>query len=157
MRSRVLVTRAVGFDHIPTEQWEYFIEACIPAEVGIVEIRKAAVAEADVGRYQGESRFLVLPNAIAVLVEERGRVDVGLPLVHGNIAHIHGVAASETDRCGESIHQHVVPLVKYGDAPIAIRKTRQREAAIAVALGKREVFAVRITEADVTLGEGKAA
>src|SRR3954447_10059672 len=109
MRSGVLVTRAVGFDHIPTEQWEYFIEACIPAQVGIVEIREAAVPEPDVGRYEGESRFLILPNAIAVLVEEGGRIDVGLPLVHGNIAHVHRVTASETDRRGESIHQHVVP------------------------------------------------
>src|SRR5207244_10891282 len=47
-------------------------------------------------------------------------------------------------------------LVEAGHSPIAIRQTRKAEGAIARALGKREVFAVRIAKAHVALGEGEA-
>ena len=148
----------IGFDHIPAEQREYFIEAGIAVQVGVVEIGEAAVAEPDVGRHQRQSRLYRPADAVAVLVEERAGVDVRLPLVHGNLdAKLHRwrAAQSTTDRRGKAVHQHVVPLVKHVMLPIAVREARKSEAAVGIALGEREVFAVRIAEADVALGEPK--
>ena len=66
------------------------------------------------------------------------------------------VPPAEPDGRRKTVDQHVVPLVEDGDSPVAVGKTGEREGAIGIALGEREVLAVRIAEADVALGEGEA-
>ena len=132
------------------------LKPALPLEIGVVEVGVAAVAEAIVGRDQRQPFFTRIPNAVAVRVKEGGGVDVGLPLVGGEVTQIHGRAAGQPDRRGEAIHQHVVPLVKDGDSPIAVGQTCEGKASIGIALGEREVLAVRITKAHVALGEPEA-
>src|SRR5690242_1562053 len=76
VRAGVFVSRAVGFNYVPAEQREYFVEARIAAQVGVIEIRETAIAETNIGGHQGQSRFAILPHAITVLVDEGRRVNV---------------------------------------------------------------------------------
>ena len=155
MDPRGLVTGGIRFNHIPAEQREYFVKPGVPVQVGIVEVGIAAVAEPNVRRNQREPWFGVLTNTIPVLVEEGRSDDICLPLARGNLAQILGCAAAQADRGRKAIHQHIVPLVKDGQSPDPIGKTRESERSIGVALGKGEVFAVRIAKAYVALGEGE--
>src|SRR6267378_7822090 len=54
MRPGVLETCAIRFNDIPTEQREDLVEARVAQQVGVVEVRVAAVAEPDVRWNQGE-------------------------------------------------------------------------------------------------------
>ena len=68
--ARALVAGRIGFDHVPAEQREDLVEAGVAAQIRIVEIGVAAVAEAIVGRHQREAFFVTVPNTVAVLIEE---------------------------------------------------------------------------------------
>src|SRR5207249_11187767 len=127
---RGLVTRGIPFNHIPAEQREYFVKPAVPVQVGIVEVGIAAVAEPNVRRNQREPWFGVLTNTIPVLVEEGRSDDICLPLARGNLAQILGCAAAQADRGRKAIHQHIVPLVKDGQSPAPIGKTRESERSI---------------------------
>ena len=61
VHSRGLVASGIGLDHVPVEQREDFVEAGIAVQVGVVEVREAAIAEANVGRDQRKSRLGRLP------------------------------------------------------------------------------------------------
>ena len=152
----VLVASHVGFDHVPAEQRELFVEARISIQVGAVEVGEAAVAEPNVRVDQRKPIFIRIANAVLVGVEEGGGVDVCLPLVGGELTHVGGGAAGQANRSRKAVDQHVVPLVKYCDSPVAIGQTCQSEGAIGVALRECEVLGVRIAKAHVALGERKA-
>src|SRR5438105_14421023 len=83
---RVLVARRIRFNHVPGKQREYLVEARVAAQVGVVEVGVAPVAEPDVCRYQRQAGFVGVPNTVAIGVKEAAGVDVRLPLVYGNIA-----------------------------------------------------------------------
>src|SRR5215469_17506250 len=88
VRTRALITSGVGFDYVPAEQREHLVESGVAAQVGVVEVGVAPVAEANVGRYQGKTLLVAVTHTIFVRIEEGGGVDIGLPLVHGNLAHV---------------------------------------------------------------------
>src|ERR1700746_2202598 len=123
MDARGLVARGGGFDHVPAEQREYLVEASVAREIRVVEVGIASVAEAVVGRDQGEAVFIAILNPVAVHVEEAGGVDVGLPLVHGELVQVEGRSTRETDRRGKAVYEYIVPLVEDGDSPNAIGET----------------------------------
>ena len=158
MGPRVLVAGRIRLDHVPGEQREHLVETRGTGQIGVVEVGVAAVAEPDVGRYQGEPGLVGVLHTIAVPIEERTGVKVRLPLIHGNLPHIAAgrVGVDEPHRRRKTVHQHVVPLVEDRDAPVAIGKAREPEGPIGLALGEREIFAVRISDAHVALGEGEA-
>src|SRR6266581_5240254 len=156
MGSRVLETRGIRFNDIPAEQREDLVEARVTGQVGVVEVGEAAIAEADVRRNKRESGFAGVLNTVPILVEEALGVDIRLPLVRGNLSHVDSCSTGERDGRRKTVHERVVPLVKYSDSRIPVGKTRQGERSIAVALGEREVFAVRISKAHVALSESKA-
>src|SRR5207302_9385332 len=91
----------------------------------------------------------------AVAVNKGLGVDIRLPLVCGKLSQVGGSSTTEPYGRRKAVHEGVVPLVKNSDSPIPVRKTRQGERSIAVALGKREVFAVWISKAYVALSERK--
>ena len=159
MHARGLITGRVGFHHVPTEQGEYFVEAGVAAQVCVVEVGVAAVAEPNVGRNQSQTRFVRILSAVVIQVQEGLRVDVRLPLIHGDVAHLPGVGiiVIEPYRRRQAIHQHIVPLVEDRDSPIAIGQTRKAEGTIRGALGKGKVQAIRVSEAHVALRESEAA
>src|SRR5256886_11832611 len=94
-------------------------------------------------------------TAIAFRFEELWGIIVRLPLVHGNLTHIRGSASQPRWR-RKAVHQHIVPLVKNRDSPIAIRQAREGERAVGGAFGKCKILAVRISKAHVALGKSKA-
>src|SRR6266581_5307128 len=157
MGSRVLETDGIGFNDIPAEQREDLVEARVTCQVGVVEVREAAIAEANVRRNQREPGFGAILDTVPILVKEALGVDIRLPLVGGNLSHVDSCSTGEPDGCGKAVHEQVVPLVKDSDSPIPIGKTRQGERSIAVALGEREVLAVRISKAHIAIGEREAA
>ncbi len=156
MSAGVGIAVRVRFDHVPAEQREYLVEPGVAGEVRVVEVREAAVAEADVGRHQRETSFVVVTHAVAVGIEEGAGVDVRLPLVQGNFAQVGACTTAQAHRRRQAVDQHVVPLVEYCDSPHAIRQPGQREVPVDVALGEREILAVGVADAHVALGEGKA-
>ena len=180
MHASVLVAGAVALDHIPVEQREDLVEARIAVQVGVVEIREAAVAEANVGRRQRQARLRVVRYAGALHIDEAARVDVSLPLVHTDLAHVAGIAHSARTRAGCRVrptrsghaalppnvigaaHGHglrdpvddlIVPLVEGRDLPVARRDTLEIKVAVAVALRERDFSTVRVAQADVALRE----
>ena len=86
----VLVPGRIGFDHIPVEDGEHFVEAGKAVQVSAVEVGVAAVAVADVGGHEGKPGLVVLRDTVAILVEEGPRVEILSPLVDGDISHIDG-------------------------------------------------------------------
>src|SRR5215467_1044135 len=101
VRTRALITSGVGFDYVPAEQREHLIESGVAAQVGVVEVGVAAVAEANISRYQSKTLLVGVTHTVLVRIEERRRVDVGLPLVHGNLAHVSAtrIRVADHDRC----------------------------------------------------------
>ena len=76
-----------------------------------------------------------------------------MPLGRPNVTHVQSSApSSDCHRSRKSVHQQIVPLIEDSDSPIARRQAREREGAVVVALGEREVFAVRIAKAHIALG-----
>ena len=180
VRAGALVARGVGLDRVPVEQREDLVEARIAVQVGVVEVRVAAVAEANVGGHQRKARLArVLRHAVAVQVNEGACVDIGLPLVHADLAHVADrgsgvragagnrvrstrdggakppdvVAAAHRDRLCDAVDDLVVPLVEGRDLPVARRDVLEVEIAVRIALREGNFSAVRITQADVALRE----
>src|SRR5205085_9326281 len=133
------------------------VEAGEAVQVRAVEVGEAAVAEADVGRYQRKARFGVLRQTVAVDVDERPGVDVRVPLVNRNLSQIldHAIAG-QCDGRRNTVDDLVVPLVEEGNFPIPRWNTGKVEVPTLVALDEREVRTVRISQAGIALGEGKA-
>ncbi len=78
-----------------------------------------------------------------------------MPLLHGDLTHIEGLAAGYSHWGRETVYDLIVPLIEEGDAPAAIRHAGEGEGAVRVALGEGDVVIVRIAEADIALREGK--
>ena len=153
MGAGVLVAGDIGFNRVPTEQRECLVEVGGTGEVGDQPVRQAAVAVSDGDVGEWNSRLVGLRDAILVVVDEGAGVDVRLPLGRCDVSHSDGLsAASYAHRCRKSVYQQIVPLIEYGDSPIARGKTREFEGAIAGALGECEVFAVGIAKAHIALG-----
>ena len=70
----VLVACGIGFDHVPVEQREHFVEAGKTVKVGAVEVGVAAVAETDVGGDEVKAGLVVLRDTVAVFVSKKVRV-----------------------------------------------------------------------------------
>src|SRR5438270_6757372 len=96
MRACVLVTRAIRFNDVPAEQREDLVETGVAVQVSVIEVGEAAVTEANVSGNQRQSIFTQIADTVAVLIEVRAGVDVGLPLVSGNVAHTDGLTAGQT-------------------------------------------------------------
>src|SRR5262249_38652857 len=142
--------RAGGLDHVPVEQREHLVEAGAAGKVGVVEVREAAVAEADIGRNQCETGLVVGGYATAVAVEERACGDVRLPLVNRDLVHVcygRGESARHADRRRNAVHDLVVPLVEDRDLKVARWNIRENEIPVGIALGEGEVESVGLAQA----------
>src|SRR6185312_4656582 len=156
----VLVARSVGLEHVPVEQREDLVEARIALEVGVVEVRVAAVAESVVGDDQRQARLAVITHAVFVAIEERRGGEIRVPLLLGETTTAAVLVKVPTRpvqgyRGGQAVDDLVVPLIEYRDAPVAVRNAVQHEVAIGVALCKCKVLAVRVPEARVALSEAQ--
>ncbi len=81
-----------------------------------------------------------------------------MPLQHGNVANVHcrgRRAAFERHRPRQAIDDLVVPLVEHRDAEGAVRQAADIERAVRVALGERNIVAIRIAHAHKALREAQ--
>ena len=63
---------------------------------------------------------------------------------------------ARSDGGRDSVHHLIVPLIEGRNLPVSARYTGEAEVAVGIALRERKIFAVRIAQADVGLGEGVA-
>src|SRR5579864_1327340 len=81
----VLVTGDIRLDHIPAEEREGLIEARDTGEVGRQQVLEASVPQPHRDVREGNTGLFGLRKPIAVVVHERARIEVRLPLRCGEI------------------------------------------------------------------------
>src|SRR5581483_10416820 len=149
VRSCVFVTRGVGFDHVPVEQREHLVETGKAVQVGAVEVREATVFVPNVGGDQGKSGLAIFGNAVAVRIKERPGVQVRLPRMNSNVAHVLS-GLIYPNGSGDAVHDHVIPLVEDGYAPVAGGRIKA-EGSISITLRECKVGTVRAAQTDIAL------
>ena len=156
MGTRRLESCGRGLDDQPVHERENFVEAGVAVQIGVVEETEAAVAVADVGRGEREAELEVIGAAavrhtVAILVDVGTRGDIGPPLRHREL--FDRGAAVDPDRRHQAVEHQVVPLVEHGELEVTRGQIAEHRQAIRVALGEREVLAVRRADGDVALRE----
>ncbi len=153
MHAGLLVARRIRLDHVPVEQWEHFVEWRVAVQIRVVEVGHAAIPEAHVGRHQRQAGITVARHTVSHQIDEGARIQVRVPLQHGNVADIHRRAAFERHRPRQPVDDLVVPLVEHRDPEGAVRQAGEAEGAVRVALGEGDVIPVGIAHAHVALRE----
>src|SRR5215470_1313676 len=165
MGTGVLVAIGIGFQNVPAEDREDFVEAGETFQIGAVQVRDAAIAIADVRRYQREAEFGVLRDPVSVCIEKGASREVVLPGVNCDFSHIAGQAvgsrsvaergiggAAYAHWCRDAIDDLIVPLIEDGKPPIAGGDIRESEVAVLIALSEREVSPIGGPQASIALG-----
>ncbi len=154
--TRLLEAGRIGFNHIPVEQREYLVERGVAVEIGIIEIGIAAVAEADVGRNQRQTRLAVLRHTVAVQVDEGPGVEIRVPLQDRQVFDIDIPCIGSQFYCrGKAVDDLVVPLVEDRQSEGAIGNPGKAELTFVIAFGECNILAVRISQAHKALCESQ--
>ena len=108
-----------------------------------------------------------IPDSILVVVDEGAGVEIRLPLLNPDIAHVQGGEsagargggrrghAPHISRRRQTINDLIIPLVADGESPVPARNIAEPEVPVGVALGEHEVLAIGITQTDPALGPGQ--
>src|SRR5579871_4235231 len=145
-----LIARGIRFHYVPIEQGECLIKVGDAGEVRAEDVGPAAVPVSDSRVDEWNSYLVRLIDTVFVVVDKRPRVNVGLPLLYRNISHIDRlvIPIRDIDRCGEAIHQLIVPLIEDAQPPASAGDSGEREVPVGVALGEHEIFTIGVAQAD---------